>query len=247
MSISIEMAAQIIEEFCQSYPAAANIAYRVKNTPEELYGKDHGLSNGSSILGGFCPGESALHQGRCDFAVANVRDESTFRAVLRHEVIGHYAINTFEPEQKRRLINTILKSRNEPGIAELWDEVKKTYPDQPERIQAEEVYCFACEQFDAASAANTPQARIALSRALDGSLKINGVDLGRLVSQIAHRLKDSTTVQQTFPDEDGKYFRREAVISNEKPLCTKAAARMIAKLNGSYHCSPSRKNKKLDF
>jgi len=92
MAITIPEARALVIEFCRSYPVAARLTYCLRNTVEELYGdKGKGLDK---MRGGYTTGPG-LHPGRCDIPCGTVQDADDFMVSLRHEVIGHFGLNTF--------------------------------------------------------------------------------------------------------------------------------------------------------
>jgi len=72
----------------------------------------------------------------------------TLRRTLRHEIIGHFGLNTFTPGEKRALLTALVKAKDQPGISRLWSSTEKHYASQPESFRAEEVFCFAYETIE---------------------------------------------------------------------------------------------------
>lgn len=83
-------------------------------------------------------------------AASNLHNREEIETTLRHEVLGHYGINTFAPAQKRALLDRILETRQEPTLAAEWRHIEnyrcKNIPDQ----QAEELFSYFAETSDQA-------------------------------------------------------------------------------------------------
>src|SRR4051794_32859763 len=88
--LTVDQGKALITEFCATYPVAYQIQYKVRETQEELYGQEFSKETVGKIFGGFRPG-----RGQADFATANFRDADEFKDTIRHEVLGHFGINTF--------------------------------------------------------------------------------------------------------------------------------------------------------
>ncbi len=147
MAITIPEARALVIEFCCAYPVAARLTYCIRNTVEELYGdKGKGLDK---MRGGYTTGPR-LHPGRCDLPCGNLKDAGDLTTTLRHEVIGHFGLNTFTASRKRVLLESIGAARQEPSMHDLWTRVDADpgYAGKSESIKAEEVFAFYCENIE---------------------------------------------------------------------------------------------------
>ena len=205
MTLSIDDAKALVIEFCATYPVASTIAYKIRDTQEELYGPHATREAEGTILGSFRPG-----RGRADFAVSNFRDEGHFRRTLRHEVLGHFGINTFNPEEKRAVLDRLVESRNEPGLAGYWREIDELYSGISELGKAEEVFAFVCEDIE-------PQTRVDADAGaqsfqetcIERSRPMAFDDLVNITSMVAEGLHDRSRSQQNFPATDDAQFKLE--------------------------------------
>lgn len=143
MTFSIERAKELVIEFCSTYPVASTIGYKIRETQEELYGPQATREAAGTILGSFHPGG-----GRALFATANFDTDEKFRRSLRHEILGHFGINTFKPEEKRAILEVIIEARTAPDVMPLWKEVDEFYVGISDLRKAEELSAFACEAID---------------------------------------------------------------------------------------------------
>ena len=115
MTLSIDDAKALVIDFCATYPVASSLGYKLRETQEELYGPHATREAAGTILGSFHPGG-----GRVLFATSNFGSDEEFKRSLRHEVLGHFGINTFNPAEKRAVLDGIIEARNEPSTAGIW-------------------------------------------------------------------------------------------------------------------------------
>ncbi|GJA45521.1 PLxRFG domain-containing protein [Aeromonas caviae] len=68
-------------------------------------------------------------------------------STLRHEVLGHYGLDTFTPENKRALLQKLSDAKSEKWLAPAWSEISRPemYGDKSEQHQAEEVFAHLTE------------------------------------------------------------------------------------------------------
>lgn len=68
-------------------------------------------------------------------------------STLRHEVLGHYGLDTFTPENKRTLLQKLSDAKSEKWLAPVWSEISRPemYGDKSEQHQAEEVFAHLTE------------------------------------------------------------------------------------------------------
>ena len=207
MAISIEQAKALVIEFCAEYPVASKISYKLRNTQEEALDEPKAtIEREGRIYGAYFPG-----RGYAAFAVSNFRDEDDFKGTLRHEILGHFGINTFDPGAKRAVLTALIEARNQPGLDKLWAHVDRNYPGTDDMRKAEEVFAFACEDIDpgnrsAAVYGNQSFDEVCLAR----SRVMRVTDLINLTTMVAEGLHDKTRSQQTFPATDSAQFKQDS-------------------------------------
>lgn len=209
--LSVQQVQTLVWDFCRMYPATYEIAFRVRNTLEELYGPEFKQPAGVAIKGGFIPGyfdgQGHFHRGRCDIPVANLLDVRDLAKTIRHEILGHFGINTFNAEAKQRVLNAIVGARQEPSLTSLWAEADALYPGRTELERAEEVFALACESIDA-----VPQIDLAVAEQSILDTCIEPVrpmqlrDISLITQYVAAGLHERTRTQQVFP-LPGEQFR----------------------------------------
>lgn len=226
MALSVNEAQALVIEFCATYPVAANVSYKIRETQEELYGPQATREAVGGILGSFRPSRR-----QADFATSNFRDADEFKETLRHEILGHFGINTFNPTEKRAVLDGIIESRNEPGMSELWGVVDQIYPEADSSLKAEEVFAFACEAIEPQTRGNVIEgARSFRETCIERSRPMQISDLTNLTTMVAEGLRDRSRSQQNFPESDNAQFKRERAMESKKPFHEVVAERLIEQL-----------------
>ena len=226
MTLSVDDAKAFVIEFCATYPVASTISYKLRETQEELYGPQATREAVGGILGAFRPGRR-----QADFATSNFRNEDEFKETLRHEVLGHFGINTFNPAEKRAVLDGIIEARNESGMSELWDEVAQLYPEADDSLKAEEVFAFACEAIEPQTRGNVIEGtRSFRETCIERSRPMQIRDLINVTTMVAEGMRDRSRIQQNFPESDHAQFKREQSMDAKKPFHEVVAEKLIEQL-----------------
>lgn len=226
MTLSIDDAKALVIEFCATYPVAAKVGYRLRETQEELYGSHATREAAGGILGSFRPGRR-----QAEFATSNFRDADQFKGTLRHEILGHFGINTFNAAEKRSVLDGIIEARNEPGMSDLWTLVARLYPDKDDSHKAEEVFAFACEDIEPQVRGNVIEGtRSFRETCIERSRPMQIRDLINLTTMVAEGLRDRSRSQQNFPESDYAQFKREQTMEPKKPFHEVVAENLIEQL-----------------
>lgn len=226
MTLSVDDAKALVIEFCATYPVASTISYKLRATQEELYGPQATGEAVGGILGSFRPGSR-----QADFATSNFRNEDEFKETLRHEVLGHFGINTFNPAEKRAVLDGIIESRNESGMSELWAEVAQLYPEADDSLKAEEVFAFACEAIEPQTRSNVIEGtRSFRETCIERSRPMQIRDLINVTTMVAEGMRDRSRSQQNFPESDHAQFKREQTMDAKKPFHEVVAEKLIEQL-----------------
>ena len=138
---SIEEVQNVANEFMASYNGNIPLRIVVKQNQEEHYGPDGSVEKIGPVKGSYHPKSGVLA-----LTVAHWSSRKDGRNTLRHEVLGHFGLNTFKPEDKRALLDKILASKNQPRLAPVWDYVTENYKDASSDVQAEEVFAHIAEK-----------------------------------------------------------------------------------------------------
>lgn len=226
MTLSVDEAQSIIIDFCRTYPVAAQVSYKLRETQEELYGPQATREAVGGILGSFRPSRR-----QADFPTSNFRDADEFKETLRHEILGHFGINTFNPAEKRSVLDGIIAAQNEPGMSDLWNAVAQAYPEASDSLKAEEVFAFACEGIEPQARAEAIQGAKSLRETcIERSRPMQVTDLINITTMVAEGMRDRSRSQQNFPDSDHAQFKREQTMESKKPFHEIVAERLIEQL-----------------
>ena len=232
--LSIAEAQSLAYEFIQHYPIATQLGFIFGEDARALYGQSASQVP-SNIKGGYSARgfdvECRRFLGRVDVALGNQSGQDDFIKTLRHEVIGHFGLNTFSPTEKRALLDGIHAARHEPSMEALWRKIDRSYPDATPDERAEEVFAHICEYIEpyrhfwdvhckARGEDEFYKTCIARTHAMSvGSLAC----IGYMVAQGLH---DRSRAQQNFPRTTTSFRIRE----EEKPYHQIVADKIIAQL-----------------
>ena len=209
--LSVKEAQAVVDRFLADYNGNSPLRNLVRANQEDIYGPQASREKiGIRIDGAYHPGS-----GLITIVASNMGDEGAIVRTLRHELLGHFGLNTFDPEEKRALLSRVLETRNESTLSHIWAYVDKNYADKSELFRAEEVFAFVAEDERTFLGRAWDRTRAALQQVLkatglidDKSLSIHELRVEALA--IAKGIKSGERHQQTFPKDDQSQFRLEA-------------------------------------
>ena len=205
MAVELDRAIDLVNEFVHNYPVVADIEFTLRDTQEQLYGPQATVAAVGKIQGAYYPAS-----GRAAFALANFRDADEFEGILRHEIIGHFGINTFTEAEKQTVLTSIIAARNEPTMAPLWERIERVYPDKSASLQAEELFAFSAEGIANDATADIAAAARVWSDVCESRTRtLTWNDLNAITSMVAQGLRSGTRGQQVFPLTNSEQFRKE--------------------------------------
>ncbi|GKW25993.1 hypothetical protein PEC311524_35870 [Pectobacterium carotovorum subsp. carotovorum] len=108
---------RIADDFVREYNGNIPVDIRVYARQEDAYGPRATQENEGRIPGAY----HAAGKGRIVLNAASIRNAADGRTTLRHEVLGHYGLNTFKSADKRLVIDAIIKTRKDPKYRSLWE------------------------------------------------------------------------------------------------------------------------------
>ena len=205
--MSVSSVSKFAKEWLESYNGNIPLDIVVKNQADEIYGPG---SKASGIKG-------AYHSSRRKIVLiaSALRAENDARETLRHEVLGHYGLNTFKPREKKEILDWILSKKKDPSLEKYWKIVSgsKEYSQLPDRAQAEEVFAHIAEELDTIPR----RAVIGLLKLINKFLRAIGLAdkqlaypvLRESIRSIAKGIRKGTRKQQTFPKSDQAQFKRK--------------------------------------
>ena len=147
MSLNKNEVEKYIEKYVKDYPINKHLHFKVRDTGSELYG-DNADERYKTAKASYKPYQSVIdgRYGRIDIVANNNHSYLDLRRSLNHEIIGHYGLNTLEPDDKKLLLDSIINNRD--NLSDLWDDVDRAYSDEPLYLKAEEVFCLVVEEID---------------------------------------------------------------------------------------------------
>lgn len=210
--ISLKEAQNIVNEFQQEYNGNVPLKFRVVEKQEHLYGPENTIEKIGLIKGSYHPKSGIL-----GITSSNMQNRADGQATLRHEILGHYGLNTFKADDKRAILQRIIKSKKHTSLKDAWAHVDENYPKVDAIGKAEEVFAMIAEK----PPTNTSfwgglvvLVRKALRAIGIGKGSISKAEIESYIQDIAKSIKSGEAKQQTFPKSDQEQFRRESPSTN---------------------------------
>lgn len=212
VAIDRHTAEQITTKFLGDYPGAFALAYKFRDTIADLYGANTAIPHTAkgTYLSQHTPHAGRMYLGQVDIALCNIKDAEDMLETLRHEVFGHYGINTFRLEERRALLDALIAARDEPGIRDVWADINNRYAEQALYVQAEEVWALYCEKLPLLYHVDNDHARVLGEQSFaetcaDRSRLMRLDDLHNIACMVAQGIRDGSREQQTFPQLGGEH------------------------------------------
>lgn len=207
--ISLAEAEAAAQAFLADYNGNIPLTYRIRKTQRELYGPQGDVDQLGIVKGAYHPG-----RGLFTLAADHLSDTADVRETLRHEILGHYGLDTFKPADKQALLEKILASKAEPSLKSAWDFVARVYADKSDLVQAEEVFTHLAEQERSSALKAVDFLRTALTRLLRNVGFKRGVitrtELLREVEVIAKGIRNGSRTYRGGNVEAGSSRERQA-------------------------------------
>lgn len=195
--VTVEDCKREVEKFVKIYPITKELHFLIRDTEAEM--NYPAIYNNKAA---YRPYVSSIDgkNGCIDIVASRHQDLEDVRQSLNHEILGHYALNTYKPYEKKLLLNSIISSKNE--LKEYWDIIKEVYPQETKYRQAEEVYCLMAETIRPEQHLGITSIREKGMDAFRISAQFNlkplqAKDLENVVLMTAEGISDSSRQQQT--------------------------------------------------
>jgi len=205
--VTLKEAQNIVNEFQQEYNGNVPLDFRVVEKQEQLYGPENTVEKAGLIKGSYHPRSGVL-----GITSSNMQNRADGQATLRHEILGHFGLNTFNPEDKRAILQKIINSKKHSSLKAVWAKVDENYSDLDGMGKAEEVFAILAEKPPTDTslwAGLVVLVRKALRAIGIGKGSISKAEIESYIQDIAKSLKSGEAKQQTFPESDQEQFRRE--------------------------------------
>ena len=199
---------KVFLDFQKAHNDNIPIKLLIKDNPEDLYGEQYSKENyGQRIFGAYHPEKSEIA-----LFAASFHDHREVTTTLRHELMGHWAINTLEPIEKRALLERIVDARDEPSLSPYWQQVDKDYSKETDLYKAEEIYAFVAELDKSAThTISEPD--------LFSSEKLSFDELDAITANIENGIREGSRQQQTFPSDLTQFHIKDTpMATNTDPV-----------------------------
>lgn len=93
MSLSVVQCEAIVSAFKEDYPGISHLEFRIRQTAKDIYGEQN-----AERLGKF-KGAYSPSSGVVAVISSNIDSTKDLAGTLRHELLGHYGLNTLEKRE----------------------------------------------------------------------------------------------------------------------------------------------------
>ncbi|MBX9912399.1 MAG: hypothetical protein K2Y25_00735 [Pseudomonadaceae bacterium] len=204
--ISVGEATAAADQFLADYNGNIELTYRIRKTQDELYGPAGSVEKIGIVKGAYHPG-----RGLFTLTADHLSSAVDAHETLRHEILGHFGLDTFKPADKQAFLDKILASKDEPSLKAVWDEIAVRYSDKSQNVQAEEVFARLAEVERSVSEKAIDFLRAAITRLLRAvgvkKVAITRRELLREAEVISRGIRNGSRKRQNFDSET--LFRRE--------------------------------------
>jgi hypothetical protein len=212
--LPVENVQRIANDFLKQYNGHIPLKVRVERRMEDIYGPASAKELGNA--------KGAYHPegGFLTLAADRVSSRSDAINTLRHEVLGHYGLNTLAPSDKRAVLDAVVAARAEPTLRSTWDRIDRAYADKPELVRAEEVFADLAGQDRGKLGEAWDRILSVVQQALRkiGLIRspVTRAELHDLARRIGDGIRNGDQPQRTFPANDRAQFPAGAGDATEK-------------------------------
>lgn len=229
--LSVDAVQKVFDDFVASFNGNFDVLPYIKAKQEDIYGPNASIEKlGFPIEGAYHPAKRFI-----TLVASNLDNEEAAKRTIRHELLGHYGLNTFTPDQKRDLLTSVLATQNEPTLKPVWDQVNKHYAQKSPLERAEEVFAFVAEKESSFLSRAWDQVRATFQKTLRASgLSDRPLTIHELrveAQAIADGIKRGERELKTFPASDDAQFRiKDSPMDKKQSFAEKVATRLIEQL-----------------
>lgn len=193
-----------VEDFQDKYLKGQNLSLVLfKETPKTW---------GQGVQGAYLP-----HSKEVVLCLDNIKNMEELELTLKHEVLGHFALNTLEENQKVMLLKSIAKTKGDADLEDIKQYVAKNYSNLSELKKAEEVFALVAETIRE-QAEIVPESKRKIS--LEGNMDKETIYI--IAKSISKGLICGKVKQQIFPASNAgqfeSYVERKLMKADNKRL-----------------------------
>ncbi len=151
--MEIESVRSATAEFLENCSLEHSVNIVIEKNRKDFYEKriweSTGIKKELEVLD--APGEFLPTKGIIALYADHIQDKKDLHETIRHELFGHYGLNTFSLVEKGAFLEEIYKTRQskDEKIKELWEKVDFDYAGASPSIKAEEFFCLIAEDPEA--------------------------------------------------------------------------------------------------
>ncbi|MBD8615535.1 MULTISPECIES: hypothetical protein [Pseudomonas] len=201
--LTVDEAMEIVKDFYREYPALQQISCEVFPSEKEAFGDEYAQQSRETktrTSGAYLARDRAIF-----IPAASNYSEEDLRATLRHELIGHFGLNTFTTDQKRNILNAILRFKGSGKEPENWAKIQGLYPRESRDTLAEEYFAHICE---APAHPDVKLSERSLEQILTSKSYIpSNLEISGLANYVEKLASENVLKQQHMPSSNGSSFK----------------------------------------
>ena len=208
------LAEKIIINFTKERPALSSTSIIIAEKQEHIYGEDNTAERIGKIQGAFHP-----RTNEATFITSNIRNEVELRRTLKHELIGHFGINTFNKEEKLNILTRITEAKDtDLNIEKMWKDREVNYPNANSLLLAEEVFSYVAE-FSTNDDNRAAEGLSSLNEAVKTRDRLlTFPDIINIAEMVNKGLIDNTIELKIIPKDNDSQFLKSGLIEDETRL-----------------------------
>ncbi|WP_339145284.1 zincin-like metallopeptidase domain-containing protein [Pseudoalteromonas galatheae] len=228
--LSVPQVQKLFDDFIADFNGNFDVLPFIKEKQEQIYGEANSKEkSGVTIEGAYHPASRFI-----TLITSNLDNEEAAKRTIRHELLGHYGLNTFKPDEKMDLLTSVLETQEEKSLKHIWDNVNNFYGSKSPLERAEEVFAFVAEEERSFISSAWDSVRATFQKTLRKcGLSKRSLTMSELRTEakaIAKGIKSGQRELQTFPSNDQAQFRKDSDMKQRKPFHEVVAENLIKQL-----------------
>jgi putative DNA primase/helicase len=212
--LSVDEVEKIVEDFYNDLPALQQIHCKIFENEEEAFGYEYAKQSRETktrTSGAYFPRDRTIF-----IPAASNHSEEDLRRTLRHELLGHFGLNTFHTIENRNTLNSIMRHKGAGKEPDNWAKIQNTYPGAGRDTLAEEYFAHICENPahpDVKISSRLLKLILTSKRHIPSSLDIDG-----LANYVEQKAAENDLEQKHMPSSNNSSFKLSFDLSNLRSL-----------------------------
>lgn len=221
MALTKEECEEVVALYLERHNITDKLDFIIAENSIALYGKP--MIHWAGYFS--CSQDKEPKHGRIEIFSEKFSSQNELYMALNHEVLGHYGLNTFDPKDKKQLLDAIIEAKDSNDFREMWEDIEIFYGQKNIYERAEEVYARTCEDIFPVNYPDKYQARLkgetALNEIFNGQASLTFDHLLAITDMVATDIRDGSRQQKTFLEDDitikSRYQAQEVTPDDPEP------------------------------